>query len=165
MVFEADFVARRDHLVDEGEGRDGLQHVHVARRSRPGPDASAVEIGGDLFVTFRDNPAIEAFVKFLATRAGRRGLGEAGRLRRPATTTCRRASIPTRSPQATEAPIRTAKSVVFDMSDEQPPAFGATTGQGEWGLFQDVPEEPQGRHRHRRSSSRAAAAAAYKKGK
>ena len=45
--------------------------------------------------------------------------------------------------RATEAPILTAKSVVFDMSDEQPPAFGATTGQGEWGLFQKFLQNPK----------------------
>src|SRR5207244_11713830 len=44
--------------------------------------------------------------------------------------------------RATEAPIGQAKSVVFDMSDEQPPSFGATTGQGEWGIFQDFLKNP-----------------------
>ena len=28
------------------------------------------------------------------------------------------------------------------MSDEQPPAFGATTGQGEWGIFQTFLKNP-----------------------
>jgi hypothetical protein len=28
------------------------------------------------------------------------------------------------------------------MSDNQPPAFGATTGQGEWGLFQTFLRNP-----------------------
>jgi hypothetical protein len=66
--------------------------------------------------------------------------------------------------RATEAPIGTAKSVVFDMSDEQPPSFGATAGQGEWGLFQDflkTPSDVSGIA----SKLEAAAAAAYKAGK
>ena len=28
------------------------------------------------------------------------------------------------------------------MSDEQPAAFGATTGQGEWGIFQKFLQNP-----------------------
>ena len=45
--------------------------------------------------------------------------------------------------RATEAPIGQAKSVVFDMSDEQPASFGATTGQGEWGIFQKFLKNPK----------------------
>ena len=44
--------------------------------------------------------------------------------------------------RATEAPLQTAKSVVFDMSDEQPASFGATAGQGEWGIFQTFLKNP-----------------------
>ena len=61
--------------------------------------------------------------------------------------------------------MQTAKSVVFDMSDEQPASFGATAGQGEWGIFQTVPPEPEGRQRASQQQLEAAAAAAYKKGK
>jgi alpha-glucoside transport system substrate-binding protein len=45
--------------------------------------------------------------------------------------------------KATEAPLLTAKAVVFDMSDNQPPAFGSTAGQGEWGLFQKFLQNPK----------------------
>jgi len=66
--------------------------------------------------------------------------------------------------KATEGPIGQAKSVVFDMSDEQPASFGSTTGQGEWGLFQTFlqnPSDVQGIAQ----KLEAAAAAAYKAGK
>ena len=66
--------------------------------------------------------------------------------------------------RATEAPIGQAKSVVFDMSDEQPPSFGATTGQGEWGIFQDFLKNPSDVAGIQKKLE-AAAAAAYKKGK
>ena len=36
-----------------------------------------------------------------------------------------------------------AKIFRFDMSDLQPAAFGATTGQGEWKLFQDFLSNPK----------------------
>jgi alpha-glucoside transport system substrate-binding protein len=44
--------------------------------------------------------------------------------------------------KATETPLLTAKSVVFDMSDEQPASFGSTAGQGEWGIFQTFLKTP-----------------------
>jgi alpha-glucoside transport system substrate-binding protein len=66
--------------------------------------------------------------------------------------------------KATEAPIGTAKSVVFDMSDEQPPSFGATAGQGEWGLFQTFLKNPKNVSGVQKQLE-SAAAAAYKKGK
>ena len=74
MVFEGDFVVGRDPLLDEGEGRHRVQRVAVPV-DQAGPGSTAVEIGGDLFVTFRDTPAIEAFVKFLATPRRREGVG------------------------------------------------------------------------------------------
>ena len=142
MVFEADFVSRRDPLVDQGEGGDAASTSFRSRRSRPGPDASAVEISGDLFVTFRDNPAIEAFVKFLATPAAANawatqgGFAHRQRARRLE-------HLPGRDRQGRSAGRQlTAKSVVFDMSDEQPASFGSTTGQGEWGLFQTFLKNP-----------------------
>ena len=36
----------------------------------------------------------------------------------------------------------TSQTVRFDMSDQQPSAFGATDGQGEWKLFQDFVSNP-----------------------
>ncbi len=66
MVFEADFVAGVIPPSTKAKPGTGFNTAPFPTIT-PGPDASAVEIGGDLFVTFRDTPAIEAFVKFLAT--------------------------------------------------------------------------------------------------
>jgi alpha-glucoside transport system substrate-binding protein len=66
--------------------------------------------------------------------------------------------------RASEAPILTAKSVVFDMSDEQPPAFGGTAGQGEWGLFQQFLRNPKDVSGIQKKLE-AAATSAYKKSK
>jgi alpha-glucoside transport system substrate-binding protein len=60
--------------------------------------------------------------------------------------------------------VRTAKDVVFDMSDEQPAAFGSTTGQGEWGLFQSFLKTPSNAAGIAKQLE-AAAAAAYKSAK
>src|SRR5579884_1446750 len=71
---------------------------------------------------------------------------------------------PDKITRATETPLGTAKSVVFDMSDEQPASFGATTGQGEWGIFQTFLKNPSNVSGIQKQLE-AAAAAAYKKGK
>jgi alpha-glucoside transport system substrate-binding protein len=162
MVFEADFVGGVISSSTKAKPTTGF-NTFTWPSITPGPDAGAVEIGGDLFVTFRDTPAIEAFVKFLATApaaeawAKQGGFGT-GNKNVPASI------YPDAITKATEAPIGSAKSVVFDMSDEQPPAFGATTGQGEWGLFQNFLKNPSDVAGIQKQLE-AAAAAAYKKGK
>jgi ABC-type glycerol-3-phosphate transport system substrate-binding protein len=160
MVFEADFVGGVITSSTKAKPKTGF-NTFTWPSITPGPDASAVEIAGDLFVTFRDNPAIEAFVKYLASPqaaeiwAKQGGFGT-GNHNVPASI------YPDPITRATEAPILSAKSVVFDMSDNQPPAFGATTGQGEWGLFQTFLKNPKNISGIQKQLE-AAAAAAYKK--
>src|SRR5213082_4185590 len=116
-----------------------------------------------MFVTFRDNPAIEAFVKYLATApaaeilAKQGGFGT-GNKHVPASI------YPDAITRTSEAPILSAKSVVFDMSDEQPPSFGGTAGQGEWGLFQKFLQTPSNVSGIQQQLE-SAAASAYKSGK
>jgi alpha-glucoside transport system substrate-binding protein len=162
MVFEADFVGGVITSSTKAKAKTGF-NTFTWPSITPGPDAGAVEIGGDLFVTFRDNPAIEAFVNYLASPqaaevwAKQGGFGT-GNKNVPASI------YPDPITRATEAPIGTAKAVVFDMSDEQPPSFGATAGQGEWGLFQDFLKNPKNITGIQKQLE-SAAASAYKKGK
>ncbi len=65
---------------------------------------------------------------------------------------------------ATETPLAGASSVVFDMSDEQPASFGATTGQGEWGIFQKFLQNPSSITSIQQQLE-SSAAKAYKSGK
>ena len=162
IVLEADFVGGT--ILSSTKAKAGTGFNAVAFPSiTPGPDSGAVEIGGDLLVTFRDTPAIEAFVKFLATApaaeawAKQGGFGT-GNKNVPASI------YPDAITRATEAPIGQAKAVVFDMSDEQPASFGATTGQGEWGIFQKFLQNPKDVSGIQKQLE-TAAAAAYKKGK
>jgi len=140
MVFEADFVGGVIASSTKAKPSTGF-NTFPWPEITPGPNASAVEIAGDLMVTFRDTPAIEAFVKYLATPqaaeiwAKQGGFGT-GNKNVPVSV------YPDAITKAAEAPLLTAKSVVFDMSDEQPPAFGGTAGQGEWGLFQKFLQNP-----------------------
>jgi ABC-type glycerol-3-phosphate transport system substrate-binding protein len=139
MVFEADFVGgviASSTKAKPVTGFNTFTFPSITPRY-----SNAVEIAGDLIVTFRDNPAIEAFVKFLTTPAAAAAWAKSGGFG-----TGNHKMSPTVFPdpitRATEAPILTAKSVVFDMSDEQPASFGATAGQGEWGIFQTFLKNP-----------------------
>jgi ABC-type glycerol-3-phosphate transport system substrate-binding protein len=159
MVFEADFVGGVITSSTKAKAKTGF-NTFAWPSITAGADSSAVEIAGDLFVTFRDNPAIEAFVKYLASAqaasiwAHEGGFGTGNHNVSPSV-------YPDPITRATEAPILSAKQVVFDMSDEQPPAFGATTGQGEWGLFQQFLKSPKNVSGIQ-SKLEAAAKAAYK---
>jgi alpha-glucoside transport system substrate-binding protein len=162
MVFEGDFVAGVILSSTKAKPKTGFDATPFPAIT-PGANASAVEIGGDLFVTFRDNPAIEAFVKFLASADAAKAwakLGGFGTGNKNVPTSI----YPDAITRATEAPIGQAKAVVFDMSDEQPASFGATTGQGEWGIFQQFLKSPSNVSGIQKKLE-AAATAAYKKGK
>jgi alpha-glucoside transport system substrate-binding protein len=159
MVFEADFVGSVITATTKAKPSSGF-NAFVWPTITTGPDSQAVEIAGDMMVTFRDTPAIEAFVKYLATpqaaaiwaRQGGFGTGNHNMS----------ASVyPDPITRAIESPLLTAKSVVFDMSDNQPPSFGATAGQGEWGLFQKFLQNPKNITGIQQQLE-SAAAAAYK---
>jgi len=162
IVLEADFVGGVILSSTKAKPITGFNAVAFPS-IKPGANASAVEIGGDLFVTFNDTPAIRAFVTFLATPAAANAwarLGGFGTGNKNVPVSI----YPDAITKATEGPIGQAKSVVFDMSDEQPASFGATTGQGEWGLFQTFLQNPTDAVGIAKKLE-AAATAAYKKGK
>jgi alpha-glucoside transport system substrate-binding protein len=97
---------------------------------------------GNLVIAFRDTPAIRAFVNYLATpRAAevwikRGGFVSANKKVPPSTYI---------DPILKKAgqDLAKAKTFRFDMSDEQPVAFGGTPGQGEWKIFQDFLRNPR----------------------
>lgn len=162
IVFEGDFVGGVITSSTKAKPKTGFNTTPFPSITA-GANSSAVEIGGDLFVAFRDTPAIEAFVKFLATAPAanawaRIGGFGTGNKNVPASI------YPDAITRATEAPIGQATSVVFDMSDEQPASFGATTGQGEWGIFQQFLKTPSDVSGIQQKLE-AAAVAAYKTGK
>jgi alpha-glucoside transport system substrate-binding protein len=162
MVFEGDFVGGVILSSTKSKPNTGF-NVTTFPSIKAGPNAGAVEIGGDLFVTFRDTPAIEAFVKFLATAPAANAWVKQGGFG-TGNKNVNASLYPDAITRATESPIGKAKSVVFDMSDEQPASFGATTGQGEWGIFQQFLKTPTDVSGIQKKLE-AAATAAYKKGK
>ena len=140
MVLQGDFVGLEILQATKAKANTGFNVVPFPAIT-PGPNASAVETGGDLIVTFKDTPAIEAFMKYLASPQAaeiwaRLGGFGTGNKNVPVSV------YPDAITRTTEAPLLGAKSVVFDMSDNQPASFGATTGQGEWGIFQKFLQNP-----------------------
>ncbi len=121
-----------------------------------------VEIGGDTIVAFKDTPAIEAFVKFLTTPQAAAAWAKHGGF-----ATGNKNMSPSAYPdpitRSTAAPVASATTVVFDMSDQQPASFGATAGRGEWALFQDFLRDPKNVN-GTAAKLEDAASAAYKKG-
>jgi ABC-type glycerol-3-phosphate transport system substrate-binding protein len=163
MVPEADFVANEILQATKAKPKTGFNVVPFPAISSNSANSSAIETSGDEIITFRDTPAIEAFMKYLATPQAAEiwiklgGFGT-GNQKVPAS------AYPDAITRATEVPIAHAKAAVFDMSDEQPASFGATTGQGEWGLFQKFLQNPKNIHGIQQQLE-SAAAKAYKSGK
>jgi alpha-glucoside transport system substrate-binding protein len=161
-VFEADFVGSVITTTTKAKPGTGF-NVFTFPTIGNGPGASAVEIAGDLIVTFRTNPAIAAFETFLATPAAAAAWAKSGGF-----STGNHNMSPSVYPdpitRATAVPVAKAKAIVFDMSDEQPASFGATAGQGEWGLFQDFLKNPKN-VKGIQQQLEVAAAKAYKKAK
>jgi len=162
MVFEGDFVSGVILSSTKAKANTGF-NVAPFPSITPGGDATAVEISGDLFVTFRDNPAIEAFIKFLATAPAAAAWAKHGGFA-TGNHNLSLSVFPDAIDKANQLAVGHAKQVVFDMSDEQPASFGSTTGQGEWGIFQTFLKTPSN-VAGVQSQLEKAAATAYKKGK
>jgi hypothetical protein len=162
MVFEADFVGGVILSSTKAKAVSGF-NVFTFPTIGNGPGANGVEIAGDLMVTFRDTPAIRAFTTFLATPAAAAAWAKSGGF-----STGNKNMSPSVYPdpitRATAIPVQHAKSIVFDMSDEQPASFGATAGQGEWGIFQQFLQNPKD-VKGIAQKLESAAAKAYKKAK
>jgi ABC-type glycerol-3-phosphate transport system substrate-binding protein len=102
---------------------------------------SSIMGGGDTVIMLKDNPAARALISYLATPeaatvwANRGGFASPNKAIKPSAY-----KDPLNRKNALA--LAHAKIFRFDMSDLQPAAFGATTGQGEWKLFQDFLSNP-----------------------
>jgi alpha-glucoside transport system substrate-binding protein len=121
----------------------------------------AVMGGGDIVVMFKDTPASRALFAYLATAeaatiwASRGGFSSPNKNVKPS-------AYKDPITRATAIALARAQVFRFDMSDLQPAAFGSTTGQGEWKIFQDFLKNPKNVN-GTASALETAAAAAYKK--
>jgi len=101
-----------------------------------------VVLGGDTIIMLKDSPAARALVGYLATPEAATIWAKLGGFTSP------NKGVPLSAysdplTRASAAGLATAKVSRFDLSDLEPPAFGATTGQGEFSLFQDFLKNPK----------------------
>jgi len=158
MVIEGDFVPS-----DATAGAKPIKDYNQFTFPSVGGSPPTAEASGDTIIAFRDNPAIEAFLKYLTTPQSALIWIKKGGFTSP------NHNVPLSAysdplQRAAAKGLVTAQVERFDLSDLQPVAFGGTTGQGEWGIFQDFLKSP---HNVKGIAARLekAAAAAYKKKK
>jgi alpha-glucoside transport system substrate-binding protein len=102
----------------------------------------AVVTGGDTVVMFKDSPAARAWISYLATPEASTIWAKRGGFTSPN----KKVPLSAYSDALTRrsaAALVAAKTSRFDLSDLEPAAFGATTGQGEWKIFQDFLKNPK----------------------
>jgi alpha-glucoside transport system substrate-binding protein len=135
-IMEGDFVP--------GSVKTTLQPVtgyDVAPFPQVGDTPNLVMGGGDIAITFEDNPAVEAFIKYLTTTQAAEiwakigGFASLNKGLDPSV-------YPSKIEETTAGVLSTASAFRYDMSDLQPAAFGATVGQGEWKIFTDFVKNP-----------------------
>jgi ABC-type glycerol-3-phosphate transport system substrate-binding protein len=121
----------------------------------------AVVAGGDTVVMFKDSPAAQAFISYLATPEASTIWAKRGGFTSPN----KKVPLSAYSDPLTRASAQalvSASTSRFDLSDLEPAAFGATTGQGEWKIFQDFLKSPSNIN-GTASALESSAAAAFKK--
>ncbi|MGH2723425.1 MAG: ABC transporter substrate-binding protein [Actinomycetota bacterium] len=139
IVYEADFVA--GVITGETESEVGVDADFFLFPSIEGSEKPVVG-GGDLAVLMSDSEGGRALIEFLATPAAAEIWAQEGGF--IATSDQVDPSIyPDEAGQlAAEAFIASGDDLRYDMSDLQPSAFGATTGEGMWGLLQEFVRNP-----------------------
>jgi alpha-glucoside transport system substrate-binding protein len=153
MVIEADFVPG----VATVKAKPVTDYNVFTFPSVDGSTPSVVA-GGDTVMMFKDTPAAEAFVKYLATPeaasiwARRGGFSSPNKNVDPSV-------YPNDITRTTATALAQAKTIRFDMSDLEPAAFGGTVGQGEFKIFQDFLKSPTNVNGIAASLEKSAAAA------
>jgi alpha-glucoside transport system substrate-binding protein len=136
MVFEGDFVPGTA-TTGAKAGTDYNFFPFPSINGSP----PVTEVSGDEIVMFKDSPAAEAFIKYLATPeaaevwARRGGFGTLNK-KVPLSV------YPDPTQRAVAEQLAKSTTSRFDLSDLQPSAFGATVGQGEFKIFQDFLKNP-----------------------
>jgi alpha-glucoside transport system substrate-binding protein len=136
MVIEADFVPGVVQTTLEPESGYNEFTFPAINDSPP-----SVVAKGNLIVAFRDSPAVQAFIEYLASPESADIWVKRGGFASP-NKNVDSSSYPDALLAQTSEEMTSAEQLRFDLSDLQPSAFGATTGQGLWKLFQDFIKEP-----------------------
>lgn len=138
QVIEGDFVPG---VVAESTRLEPETGFNVYDFPEIGDSDDYVVGGGDSIATFRDTPAVRAFVEFLASTEGATVWAERGGFSSP-NRTVGEDVYPDEITASVATAIAEARTFRFDMSDLAPAAFGGTPGQGEWKILQDFLANP-----------------------
>jgi ABC-type glycerol-3-phosphate transport system substrate-binding protein len=146
MVYEGDFV--RSFLPRAAAPGDRRSRAAVRTDASffefptiTGGRSGAAVVGGDVAVAFNASATAQRLLRFLATPAAAEAWASAGGFVSP-NRAVRPRSYPDALTRRAAAALARASTVRFDLSDLQPPAFGATAEQGMWGIFQDFLADP-----------------------
>ena len=137
MVIEADFVPG----VATTKAK-AITDYNVFKFPSIGGSAPAVVGAGDIVVMFKDSPASQALVKYLATPAAATIAAKYAPGYSSPNKNVKPSAYSDVLNRATAIQLAHAKTFRFDLSDLQPAAFGGTVGQGEFKLFQDFLKNP-----------------------
>ena len=160
QVLEGDFVAGVITSMTKAKPATGFDEFAFPAING---SKAAVMGGGDEVVMFKDSPAAQALVKYLATAEAATIWAKLGGFSSPNKNV--EASVyPDDITRKTATAIAQAETFRFDLSDLQPASFGGTVGQGEWKLLQDFLRRPTDVNGIA-SQLEAAAAKAYASGK
>lgn len=138
QVIEADFVPG---VVADSTRLEPVTGYNVYAFPEIGDSEDYVVGGGDSITTFRDSPAVRAFVEFLASTEGATAWAERGGFSSPNRSVSEDA-YPDEITKEVATAIAEARTFRFDMSDLAPAAFGGTPSQGEWKILQDFLANP-----------------------
>jgi hypothetical protein len=131
MVIEADFVPG----VATVKAKPQTDYNVFTFPSINGSAPSVVG-GGDTVMMFKDTPASEALISYLATPEAAEIWTKLGGFSSP-NKNVPASAYPDPITRATATALAKASTLRFDMSDLQPASFGGTVGQGEFKDFQD----------------------------
>ena len=136
MLFEGDFVASQ--IVEQGAARAG----DIGLFAFPGihGDPPPTVVGGDVAAQFTTKPLGRKLMQFLATPEAAVPWARAGGFISPNLGLDRDAYRDATTRRLARA-VATAEGLRFDLSDLQPPAFGASAGQGMWEILRRYLED------------------------
>jgi len=138
QVIEADFVAGEIVNSTKAQPETGFNEFAFPSIN----DSPAMVVGGgDQVVMFKDSPAAEALVEYLASPEAATIWVKRGGFSSPNKNVDEN-DYPDAILRATASALAGAETFRFDLSDLQPSAFGGTVGQGLFKLFQDFLSNP-----------------------
>jgi alpha-glucoside transport system substrate-binding protein len=138
MVIEGDFVPG----VATTKGLKPLVDYNMTPFPSINGSPPVAVTSGDTIIMFKDSPAARAFITYLASPEASTIWAKRGGF----TATNVKVPLSAYSDALTRASakgLKTSTATRFDLSDLEPPAFGATTGQGEWKILQDFLKNPK----------------------